>query len=93
MEATSTIRCYVTKKSKWYRHDGGVFKSCSFSIKPGRYYSQGDENSPEYSHGNIDLTVYATVSCFFDEFEVGQEVELEIRALNRSTEDDPPKQP
>jgi hypothetical protein len=88
MAAPETVVCYVTKKSKWYRHDGGIFKSCSFSIKPGRYYSTGDETSPEYSQGGIDLTAYDSVPCFFDDFEVGQEVELEIRALNKSTESD-----
>ena len=79
-KAPDKIACLVIKKSRWtYRGESRNFKSVSLEIVPGNYYSTGDETSPRMEMGVINLSACESVETFFDKFEVGQKVEIEIK--------------
>ena len=80
-ELPTTIRCRVVKKSRWLRPgEKSLLKSISLDVEAGRYFYFGDERNSDYSYSQLNISCSDSVPCFFDGFEVGQVVELEIRA-------------
>lgn len=78
-----TILCQVVKKSQWQRPgDKGLFKSISLDLVPGRYFALGDETQRDYEYLTLSISASASVPCFFDSFEVGQKVELEVKPIS-----------
>lgn len=85
-EPPQTIQCKVMKKSTWQipGDSSRNLKSITLDVVPGRYFGVGDENSPPYNYGTISLSCVEDIPAFFDDFTVGQLVEMEIRPVKRN---------
>jgi hypothetical protein len=85
-EPPKAIQCKVMKKSTWQNpcDSSRNFKSITLDLVPGRYFGVGDENSKQYEYGTISLSCCEDVPAFFDDFRVGQLVEMIIRPVEKN---------
>jgi hypothetical protein len=85
-EPPKTIQCKVMKKSVWQNPGDSSrnLKSITLDLVPGRYFGVGDENSKQYEYGVISLSCVEDVPAFFDDFKVGQVVEMIVRPVEKN---------